>query len=511
MNSSEWSSFEDQDAYKIRGTRKVSHAVIRLRMRLAKPSYVWAAQSGKTEAIVKVANHARGFRVKVLMEYVGRTDPGRDPSEQIELEDQNGLIHKGPEAINEIYQEWSESFERAKPGTRRPPRHGTHLIFSAKTEKTAQNMRKILHAAKETAREHFEKKGFDYVIGLHQDADFPHVHFVVRNKNREPEGRKFKLDPADLFVIRENFAKKLTDMKLEHVATLRRDRPSELDRLRKQIATGIEQIERQERQFQRAMARKAPNKNALLYYQDLSRNIVKLRQKVKDETRKGSKERLEMLASIRRLERSLVKKDRDINKELEVTIRSFTGIGKAAFAFRYELNRLNGGDLPLEHNRLSAGQLEGKKRFYGRELDRLKREVKQTRGAVDAEPLFSGEEKKAALDALHLHEKAMKGRKIEYILDKIVEKIGKEVCAYENGRKEGINPDTGEQARSAVERLNTRRALDKFEVILGKRILAAKRTVEHSAAMPEYKKERILDLEKLARNFERNRSRQRSR
>ncbi len=507
IGAHEWSQFEEQ-APKIKDTTKVSHAVIRFNLRLARPSYVRASQSGKTEAIVKVATHARGFRVKNLLEYVARTEQGRQEDEQIQLEDNYGRRRKGQLDIDQIYNEWRQSFGRAKPGAKQLPRDATHLIFSAKAEKSQTNINKILYAARETARNHLDDNGFDYVIGLHQDADYPHVHFVVKTKNREPKGHKLRLGPAELFVIREDFAKKLSEQKLEHVATLRRDRPSELDKLRKQIATGIERIERKERQFQRAMARNAPDKNALLHRQAVHRNIVKLREKVKERTFKGSKERLDMLAAIRRLERALLKKGRDIHKDFEATIRGF---GKAALVYRAELNAITGPSSIPSRKKLNSEQIENKKRFYDRQLSRLESELTQTREAIRAEPNLSADDKRYALDMLKLHEKTMKGRKEEYVFDKIVEQIAKDIQKLERGRKEGINPDTGKLACSYVEKLETRRALDKFEILLEKQVIAARNTFERSTASPAYKKEILSRLgeqaQKLARYLGKDRSR----
>ena len=199
--------------------------------RLSSPSYVKACKSTKPQAVVKVVSHVRGFRVKKLLEYVGRTDQENE-GEGIELENETGESLNGKDAVDSVYDEWKEDFDRAKPNAKRLPRHTTHIVLSADAENNPENLKKVLAAARATAQDLIHDKGHDFVIGLHQDGGKPHVHLVVKANSREPGGPKFRIGPAQIEQIRGKFAEKMSELGLEHVSTLRRDRPKVIEQIK---------------------------------------------------------------------------------------------------------------------------------------------------------------------------------------------------------------------------------------------------------------------------------------
>lgn len=201
MNNSEPSKTHELEPKALKGRKGARTAV---RARLTQPGYIKAAHSGKTEAVVKVASYAQGFRAKGLLMYVARADK---PGQEIEVEDQDGRTFKGKEAIEKIYQEWQKNFDHRKRGPIPDNvkvrgdkkvyerRHATHIILSAAADPTEENNKKVMAAARAVFEKHFRDRGFDYVHALHKDSGKAHVHIVVQNANREKGGGEAALEP----------------------------------------------------------------------------------------------------------------------------------------------------------------------------------------------------------------------------------------------------------------------------------------------------------------------------
>lgn len=196
--------------------------------RFASSFYRQACQSNAPQAVIKIASHVRGTSVLRTMEYIARE------GEQ-QLESESGETIQGKEAIKERFAEWRQDFEPGAPGTKRPPRHATHMILSAKCENTSQNARRLEAAARQFLHDRYGKQGYEYVFSVHRDTANPHVHVLVKNHNREL-GKKLRIDKADLMAMREEFAKQLSMRGIEQVATRRMDRQSVVER----VAKGLE-------------------------------------------------------------------------------------------------------------------------------------------------------------------------------------------------------------------------------------------------------------------------------
>lgn len=303
------------DGIKIGKPTRAQDTVIRMRCRLANPGYQKAVKSGKAECIAKVASHAKGGRVKALLEYIARTEPGQDP---VELETESGALHQGQEDVQEIYKEWSQGFEEKNPESERSPRHATHLILSGNAENTPENRKKLLSAGRQVAVKHFGDRGYDFVLALHEEGGKAHVHVVIRNRHRD-NGPKLRLNPPELLDVRTDLAKYLTELGIEHVATLRKDRPQVAELVR----NGVEQIKKRESQFHRRMKAASPVVDAFMYRKGIARNILHLRERVKQETLPLSPERKKLLGSLRQLERKLVTPGADLKKEIAATLSHF--------------------------------------------------------------------------------------------------------------------------------------------------------------------------------------------
>lgn len=218
------------------------------RLRLSSASYRAACQSNAPQAVIKVASYVRGTSVLRTMNYIARDGDQ-------ELESESGEIIRGKDAIKDRFTNWRQDFEPGAPGTKRPPRHATHMILSAKCENTAQNVRRLEAAARQFLHDRYGKQGYEYVWTIHRDTENPHVHVLVKNHNREL-GKKLRIDKADLMAMREEFAKQLTLRGIEQVATRRMDRQSVVER----VAKGLESA-RKDRDWFRATLEKVEQKH----------------------------------------------------------------------------------------------------------------------------------------------------------------------------------------------------------------------------------------------------------
>lgn len=187
--------------------------------RHSNPEYAKATSSGKTEALVKVVGYKRGYQVKEALLYLAKISVDNKTNVECEMS-----IVMDEKAILKVYDSWKKEFVKAKPGSNRKYRDAVHLIFSASCINGNLDYKKTIAAAKEVMMKNLRDKGFDYISALSKNSDHAQMHFVVRCKNRYPNQSKLRLNKRDLFRIRTEFAQKLTEYGLDHVATFRSDR-----------------------------------------------------------------------------------------------------------------------------------------------------------------------------------------------------------------------------------------------------------------------------------------------
>lgn len=447
-----------------------------LQVRLNQPGYIAAAHSQKAEAVVKVASYAQGFMAKRLLMYVSRAN---QLGQEVEVEDQDGCSFVGKEEVEKLYAEWKKDFDRRKRGPipkgvktkggkkQYERRHATHLILSADAAPTAHNNLKVLAAAREVIRKHIGERGYDYVLALHPDSNKAHVHIVVKNAHREKGGPKLRLNPPELHEMRTDFAAQLTELKLEHVATLRRDRPHIMDRVR----FGIEGLYTREKQFQRGMARETPSRDAFAYRRAVSRSLVRLREQVKKETLPMTEQRRELLGAIRKVERELTKARPEIGKEIAATVRKF---GRDAQNYKTWLNELTA---PKRVRELPRKQEERRMRTLEAMQKKTAMEIKEARLEIEAAPILP-EEKKTALDALAVHEKAIKGRSpVEVQVQTVMDRFASTMDKYSKQVAENRHPVTNERPRTEYDKLAHRAKLDKAGQELEKKLANAEKVI----------------------------------
>lgn len=171
------------------------------------------------EVMVKITAVApKGMRqIKRAMDYISRKG-------EIELEDQDGNVVKGKEALDELRDDWQHggAYIADEPGKRR---EAFHLVLSMPegTDELA-----VRRAVRDFALGEFQ--GHQYVMAMHtfdtdpdpEPAKQPHVHVVV--KARGDDTVRLAPRKADLQRWREGFAEALREHGVDAAASNRLQR-----------------------------------------------------------------------------------------------------------------------------------------------------------------------------------------------------------------------------------------------------------------------------------------------
>lgn len=391
--------------------------------RLSRPGYVAACHSRKPEAMVKVvANAPRGHAVRQLLHYISRTQ-GQDLKDQeagnVYLVDHEGCQYTGRADVERLASEWFEKSQdeygvledRQQADTKRKIREVQHVVLSAKADKNQQNFDLVLAAAKETARTQFA--GHEYVIGLHQDGKCPHVHIVVRCAPINRKHNKLRLNKPELLQLRTVWAKDLSRVGLEHVATLRQDRPHVMEQVAKGRATlrgkrmtwfqaslagmaeGQEFFEKRQNDLTSALERLGGREEAQKIREEIGLRINDLRQHIRASTKKGDQERLEAFNELRKIERSLQKQADPLLRFHKLAEQA----GTHRPAYDYIAQSLESGKrLPVSSQPpKSASEIQIALEFHQRGVDQARAEVKKFGG-------MNREQYALAMKVLEIHD-----------------------------------------------------------------------------------------------------------
>jgi len=163
------------------------------------------------EAVVKVKGRTRNAgHLRAHLRYIGRRGA-------VELHSQDGLVHRGGEAIDGIVADWSSDLALTPARGRRPETISQGMILSMPPGTDPQA---VLAAAKNFADRQFHNH--DWLIALHTDEKHPHAHLAVRVRGQN--GRQLRIGREDLQSLRERFAEALRERGVMAEATPRRTR-----------------------------------------------------------------------------------------------------------------------------------------------------------------------------------------------------------------------------------------------------------------------------------------------
>ena len=156
------------------------------------------------QVMVKVTGGGRGMGpIKAHMDYISKR--GR-----LEVEDQEGELHKGREAMRELAWEWRYAGTHIPEVSHRREAFNIILSMPRKTEAAV-----VRAAARQFIQDQF--RGHRYAMVLHEHQENPHVHVVVRAER--DDGRRLNPRKADLHRWRERFAAALRSYGIEAAAT----------------------------------------------------------------------------------------------------------------------------------------------------------------------------------------------------------------------------------------------------------------------------------------------------
>ena len=147
--------------------------------------------------------------IKAHMDYISRNG-------DVEIEDENGDIHQGMEAVRDVRDAWAKGkIGIPYEGEKRKEAFNIVLSMPPGTDRQA-----VKDAARAFAKEQFGNH--QYVFAAHDDEKHPHVHLAVKAVGHD--GIRLNPRKGDLQFWREQFAEKLRDQGIEANATPRRAR-----------------------------------------------------------------------------------------------------------------------------------------------------------------------------------------------------------------------------------------------------------------------------------------------
>jgi hypothetical protein len=468
-----------------------------LRGRLSNPKYIKDIYSGKPEAVVKVIGYTRGYKVKAVLDYISRIDS--EKKLDVECEDEFSDKIKGEKDVLAVYDRWKKDFEPSSKGLTRKKRDAAHIMLSAGSENTPENANKVLAAARDVMKTEFGDKGYEFVGALHRDSGNLHAHFVIKCKNRFQGQPKLRINQPEIFNLRTQFAKKLTELGLDHVSTLRKDRPDIITL----VNQGVDRLEKNEKQYQRAMKRVCPSRDSFVYRKNASRLITRLRDQVKKEKDLSREKRRELLTSLRSMERKITKNRPGIENEIAASFRK------------------NKEDFEKFNNSI-AGAAKTPKKDKGKidtliksEFNKIEKNMSIAKISIK-ESNATDQAKKDSLFVLAQYENDMNKALTKGVV--VYRQPGEGTADQEFkkgfsfgqnlGIKDSFKPlnETVEKALSkykenpgtAVGRLNKRRELERLTLKITKKIKAAREELKFNTLSPGFKNEALTSL----RDFE---------
>lgn len=402
--------------------------------RLSKPGYTAACHSRKPEAFIKVVGDApRGHNVRKLLHYISRTQDLDEVQQEraeaireaqdrnVYLVDSNGKEYSNRADVESLAKEWAEIFQtqaEARPiaqkaDTKRKNRDVQHLVLSAKAVQSPENMRRVLRAAQATAER--QLTGYDYVLGLHQDSKHPHVHIVVRCDRKDKKRAKLRLNKPELLLMRTAWAQALTEQGLEHVATMRQDRPHVMEEVAQGRATvrgkrmswyrasitgmaeGMDFLEKRQADLKAALERQGAREEATRIRQEIGQRINDLRQHIRANTAKGDRARLQAFNELRKIERSLQKQADPYATFQELMSRA----GTHKPAYLYIAKSLENGQRLVGSGKTATTQAEVQKTYELHEAA-----MRDARSAANRLGGMTKEQYAVAMRVLEIHDEA---------------------------------------------------------------------------------------------------------
>jgi len=120
----------------------------------------------------------------------------------------------------------------------------THILLSVGGKPNEKDANK---ATQKFLEDNLKANGFKYTYVKHNDTDNLHYHLVIKGKNKF--GQKLHFDKADLFILRQEYSRYLSEMGIKRVSTLRMDRTDVLQKVKE----GVEDLKQKDTWFKNQM------------------------------------------------------------------------------------------------------------------------------------------------------------------------------------------------------------------------------------------------------------------
>ena len=186
---------------------KAGATAARLRSPHVLKATIRAAARKAPEVMVKISGAGKGMRqVRAHLDYISRNG-------QLTLENENGELICGKQAVRDLAFEWQHSLLGIPEEGRRRETFNIVLSMPAGTDREAVRL-----AAAEFGRRQFGDDRL-YAFVAHEDEPHPHVHLCVKVLGRD--GTRLNPRKADLQLWREQFAEALRSHGVDACATPR--------------------------------------------------------------------------------------------------------------------------------------------------------------------------------------------------------------------------------------------------------------------------------------------------
>ena len=162
------------------------------------------------EVMVKITGGGKNMKhIEASIEYISRDG-------EIEIEDENGDLHKGLDGVKDVRDAWARGrIGIPEEGQKRKEAFNIILSMPPGTDRES-----VKDSARAFAAAQF--RNHQYVFASHEDERHPHVHLIV--KAVAHDGVRLNPRKADLQLWRVRFAEQLRERGIEANATPRRAR-----------------------------------------------------------------------------------------------------------------------------------------------------------------------------------------------------------------------------------------------------------------------------------------------
>ena len=316
------------------------------------------------EVMVKISGGGKNMgAISAHFDYISRNG-------KVEIEDENGHIHKGSDEVKEAKDSWEKGrIGIPKKGSKR--KEAFNIILSMPEGTDRESVKK---AAREFAK--LEFADHQYVFAAHEDEKHPHVHLSVKAVDRD--GVRLNPRKADLQKWRESFAASLRDQGIAANATPRRARGV----IRKAKKQKIQQIDKAFEKGDRPVPAKMTASKDILAKKEVKEKIVKVNPYA-DEIEKTREAMLKTYGKLSGHYKAGNEGDKKFVKEIEDFVKSFPS-GMTDHELRVKKITGGTGDIVEEKERIKKSK-KGIQKTKKQRITKAKMKIKKPKEGDERE------------------------------------------------------------------------------------------------------------------------------